>query len=245
MTGRAEKEWLELLADLMSSPLTELPIEPLARQLNRTFDGVACAFSTPSSHRHGVETLTVEVVEWISPCDGALSIKRVHPAVHPHPIIRIYLDAGCVGALQPTELLPEGLSDVASWNCRHRLGVPLSAPGHRAFVLGRATEFGGREIDLAKRIQRLIVGLDQQVRTLASVRVMCAAGRSDARITPRELAVLAELARGVTAAVISRRLGISERTVHKHLEHIYGKLEVTDRLSAVLRARDAGLIAAQ
>jgi DNA-binding CsgD family transcriptional regulator len=244
MTGRAEKEWLELLADLMASPLTELPVEPLARQLNRTFDGFACAFSTPSSHRHGVETLTVEVVEWISPCDGALSIKRVHPAVHPHPIIRIYLDAGCVGAFQPTELLPEGLSDVASWNCRHRLGVPLSAPGHRVFVLGRDAEFAGREIDLAKRIQRLIVGLDQQVRTLASFRVTCA-GKSDARITPRELAVLAELARGVTAAVISRRLGISERTVHKHLEHIYGKLEVTDRLSAVLRARDAGLIAAQ
>jgi ATP/maltotriose-dependent transcriptional regulator MalT len=33
--------------------------------------------------------------------------------------------------------------------------------------------------------------------------------------------------------------------VHKHLEHIYGKLDVTDRLSAVLRAREAGLIAAR
>jgi DNA-binding CsgD family transcriptional regulator len=238
MKGWAEKEWLELLADLMVSPLTELPVEPLARQLNRTFDGVACAFSTP------VGPLAVDVVEWISPSGGALSIRRVHPTVPPHPILRIYLDSGCVGAFRLTEL-PDGFSVVASWSCRHQLGVPLTPPGLQAFVLGRDAEFAECEIDLAKRIQRLIVGLDQQVRTLAGIRVTCGAETIDTRITPRELAVLGELARGVTAAVISRRLGISERTVHKHLEHIYGKLEVTDRLSAVLRARDAGLIAAQ
>jgi DNA-binding CsgD family transcriptional regulator len=238
MRGWAEKEWLELLADLMASPLTELPVEPLARQLNRTFDGVACAFSTP------VGTLAVDVVEWISPSGGALSIKRVHPTVPPHPILRFHLDSGCVGAFRLTEL-PDGFSVVAAWSCRHQLGVPLTPPGLQAFVLGRDAEFAECEIDLAKRIQRLIVGLDQQVRTLAGIRMTCGAGTSDMRITPRELAVLGELARGVTAAVISRRLGISERTVHKHLEHIYGKLEVTDRLSAVLRARDAGLIAAQ
>jgi DNA-binding CsgD family transcriptional regulator len=184
------------------------------------------------------------VVEWFSPSGGALSIKHVRPSVPPHPILRFYLEAGCVVAFRLMEV-PEGAGDVTSWTCRHQLGVPLSPPGHQAFVLGRDAEFAECEIDLAKRIQRLIVGLDQQVRTLAGIRMTCGAGTSDTRITPRELAVLGELARGVTAAVISRRLGISERTVHKHLEHIYGKLEVTDRLSAVLRARDAGLIAAQ
>jgi Bacterial regulatory proteins, luxR family len=35
-------------------------------------------------------------------------------------------------------------------------------------------------------------------------------------------------------------LGISSRTVHHHLEHIYRKLHVTDRLSAVLRAQALG-----
>ena len=214
MRGWAEEEWLELLADLMAGPVTELPVEPLARQLIRTFDGVACAFGTP---RERAAPTVVEVVEWIAPGPGALLVKRVHLATRP---------AGTVVA----------------WNCPHQLGVPLSPDGYRAFVLGRHVEFADREIELGKRIRRLIVGLDQQARRFAAGR---AAGTASARITPREQAVLGELARGVTAAVISRRLGISERTVHKHLEHIYGKLDVTDRLSAVLRAREAGLIAAR
>ena len=195
----------------MESPLRELPVERLARQLNRTFNGVACAFSTP---REGTGGAAVEVVEWIARGPGAEPIKRVHADV-----------TGSGGAV--------------ALRCRHRLGVPLAADGHRAFVVGRHVGFAQREIDLAKRIRRLIVGLDQQARMFAAG----CAGPVSARITPREQAVLGELARGVTAAVISRRLGISERTVHKHLEHIYSKLDVTDRLSAVLRARETGLIA--
>ena len=44
-----------------------------------------------------------------------------------------------------------------------------------------------------------------------------------------QLAVLGLLAEGRTAAAIGRRLMISERTVHKHLEHVYATLGVTDR----------------
>lgn len=241
MRGWAEKEWLELLADLMAAPLTELPVEPLARLLNRTFIGTACAFSTP---HEWIGPPAVNVVEWIGPGAGALSIKRVHGSVRPPPILRLCLETSRVGVIQLTEP-PKGrgpVGGVVSWSCRHQLGVPLSSHGYRAFVVGRDAEFTERQIDLARQIQRLIVGLDHQVRTSVADRAKCA---SHARITPRELAVLGELAGGVTAAVISRRLGISERTVHKHLEHIYGKLDVTDRLSAVLRARDAGLITAQ
>ncbi|HEV2378068.1 MAG TPA: helix-turn-helix transcriptional regulator [Streptosporangiaceae bacterium] len=62
------------------------------------------------------------------------------------------------------------------------------------------------------------------------------------RLTPRELTVLALLAESLTARAIANRLGISARTVHHHLEHIYRKLEATDRLGAVLRAQAAGLI---
>ena len=40
-----EREWLEFAADVMAAPLTELPVEPIAVQLARTFDAVACAFS--------------------------------------------------------------------------------------------------------------------------------------------------------------------------------------------------------
>ena len=60
-------------------------------------------------------------------------------------------------------------------------------------------------------------------------------------ITPRELTVLNVLAEGLTAAAIARRLGISMRTVHAHLNGLYRKLETHDRLSTVLLAEDLGL----
>jgi DNA-binding NarL/FixJ family response regulator len=61
-------------------------------------------------------------------------------------------------------------------------------------------------------------------------------------LTARELCVLGLLADGLTACAIARRLGISPRTVHAHLAHVYRKLGVSDRLGAVLVAQAAGLV---
>ncbi|GAA1937501.1 response regulator transcription factor [Nocardioides marmoribigeumensis] len=63
-------------------------------------------------------------------------------------------------------------------------------------------------------------------------------------LTGRERATLALPADGLTAVAIARRLAVSPRTVNKHLEHLYRKLGVRDRLQAVLVARDAGLVCA-
>ena len=53
-----------------------------------------------------------------------------------------------------------------------------------------------------------------------------------AGLTPREAQVLAALANGSTPAQMARELGISPRTVHKHLEHAYRKLGVTHATAA-------------
>lgn len=55
-------------------------------------------------------------------------------------------------------------------------------------------------------------------------------------ITPRELEVLHWLAGGKTDRDIGEILGISPRTVHKHLQRIYEKLGVECRTAAVVRA---------
>lgn len=60
-------------------------------------------------------------------------------------------------------------------------------------------------------------------------------------VTSREREILAALAAGGTARAIGRQLSISERTVHKHLQNLYAKVGVHDRLSAVTVARRAGL----
>jgi DNA-binding NarL/FixJ family response regulator len=61
-----------------------------------------------------------------------------------------------------------------------------------------------------------------------------------AALTERESQVVRLLATGATASCIGRQMRISERTVHKHLENVYAKLGVHDRLSAVLRALYTG-----
>ena len=55
-------------------------------------------------------------------------------------------------------------------------------------------------------------------------------------LTPRQSDLLRLVADGHTNAQIARRLGLSEGTVRTHLENIYGRLQVSSRTAAVLRA---------
>lgn len=63
-------------------------------------------------------------------------------------------------------------------------------------------------------------------------------------LTERELEVLALAGKGYTNKAIGVQLGISDRTVQGHLANIYGKLMVSGRTEAVMRAVSLGLITA-
>jgi DNA-binding NarL/FixJ family response regulator len=52
------------------------------------------------------------------------------------------------------------------------------------------------------------------------------------------------VAEGLTNGQISRRLGVSEGTVRKHLENIYARLQVSSRAAAVTRAFQGAAVAA-
>ena len=69
-------------------------------------------------------------------------------------------------------------------------------------------------------------------------------GAGDARghLTPRELEVLAELARGRANKAIAFELGVSERTVKTHVSNILGKLGFSDRTQAAVYAVENGLV---
>lgn len=62
-------------------------------------------------------------------------------------------------------------------------------------------------------------------------------------LTERERAVLRELAAGHSNRQIADALFIGEATVKTHLHNIYAKLEVANRVQAVGRARQQGLLA--
>jgi DNA-binding NarL/FixJ family response regulator len=57
-----------------------------------------------------------------------------------------------------------------------------------------------------------------------------------ATLTDREIQVLELVALGGTNAAIAHTLGVSPRTIAKHLEHIYRKLGVASRAAAAVQS---------
>jgi DNA-binding CsgD family transcriptional regulator len=205
---RADREWLDLAADLLAAPLTDFPVVPIALRLRATFPPATVSFDER--------------------CPGRPRTVRCWPAVERRVERRV----------------EHGLRTARCGRACDRLDLPVhrGPREHRVFVLTRDTPFSAAEVELARRLQRLIVGIDRLATALAEAGpAEPAAPEAHAPgLTPRELAVLTLVAHGLTAAAVARRLEVAERTVHKHLERVYTKLGVGDRVSAVLAAQRRG-----
>lgn len=127
--------------------------------------------------------------------------------------------------------------------------IPLTvAPAHiYAVALMRGgADFSTDDMRLAGQLQPVLSGLYAlRGRLGPSGGAEAEAGMEpDAGIslTAREVAVLDLMADGLIAAAIARQLGISPRTVDKHIQNIYRKFGIQDRTSAVLRAQAMGVL---
>lgn len=76
----------------------------------------------------------------------------------------------------------------------------------------------------------------------ASVRAQPGADALDEPLSEREQEVLRLIAAGLSNGEIAARLFIAEATVKRHINHIYGKLAVSRRAQAILRAQALKLI---
>jgi DNA-binding NarL/FixJ family response regulator len=61
-------------------------------------------------------------------------------------------------------------------------------------------------------------------------------------LTPRELEVLRLLARGLSNAELAEQLTLSEATIKTHVTRIFTKLQIRDRVQAVVLAYETGLV---
>ncbi|MEO8437208.1 MAG: LuxR C-terminal-related transcriptional regulator [Chloroflexota bacterium] len=120
-------------------------------------------------------------------------------------------------------------------SARVRVGIGLACR-----ALGDA-DTAQLEFDAARRVfERLGAAPD-----LARVERLLggsAAGARPGGLSPREFEVLGLVARGATNREIAASLGISERTIDRHVSNIYAKLDVATRAAATAYAYEHGLV---
>lgn len=169
------------------------------------------------------------------------------------PLLRWY---AATGQREPQSIgrIPEALASnsikgawhemARPWNVNHQLSTPLQVGGNdlHSYLVQRPDDFTEQEFDLAALLQPVLTGLAAHLR-LASCNASAMTQSSTNELTLREMAILSLLSQGLKAESLARRLGISPRTVEKHLEHIYRKLDVGDRLMAVQRVYELGVLA--
>jgi DNA-binding response OmpR family regulator/DNA-binding CsgD family transcriptional regulator len=107
-------------------------------------------------------------------------------------------------------------------------------PGTGATLIGESGEQSlyARSLGAVGLGEHMLL-LDVRVRGESSTRI------AGAQLTPREAEVLSWLAKGKTNRDIGDILGLSPRTVNKHLEHVYEKLGVETRAAAAALAMRA------
>ena len=129
-----------------------------------------------------------------------------------------------------------------AWN---RIGAPYVAARIRV-LLGRAYDELG-DVDGAalerEAARRIFEQLGAVVDLRSQGRDDRAPDRPDTRgLSPRELEVLVLVAGGETNKEIARHLGISERTVDRHVSNILCKIDAPSRAAATAFAYKSGLI---
>lgn len=120
-------------------------------------------------------------------------------------------------------------------------GLPSAWLESGSETLERASPANDGRVLVARRLGPVGLG---EVMWLVSVRAAGVGAPSrlgTASLTPRETEVLSWVAKGKTNRDVGEILGMSPRTVNKHLEHVFEKLGVETRAAAAALASREGL----
>ncbi len=109
--------------------------------------------------------------------------------------------------------------------------------GARAYVLKDA-----EDLDLGDVVERVLAGESVIDPRAAAALIDARRTAAETKLTRQELKVLRLVAEGLTNPEIGSRLHLSRHTVKEYLSHAMRKLEVSNRIEAVRKATELGLL---
>ncbi len=172
--------------------------------------------------------------------DGAEAIQKAQ-ALHPDVILMDLRMPGVGGVEAITRLRdqqnPARILILTTYDTDRDV-LPAIKAGATGYLLKDAPRD-----ELIRAVRAAHQGQSVLAPTVASTLVGLAGNRSpDSQLSPREVEVLKLVAEGATNQVAARKLLVSETTIKTHLLHIYTKLGVRDRASAVATGYQRGLL---
>lgn len=161
-----------------------------------------------------------------------------------HPVADAYRRSGRLHPIRASDL-PRPSPAYGGFDMSRLLVIPLEVTPRQvcAIALRRGgADFTDRDVNMAYELRPVLSAVYTLCDRLAPAGTAACDTGTGAPLTPRELAVLDLMAGGLIAPAVARRLGISPRTVSRHIENIYRKLDTHDRASAILRAQNLGCL---
>lgn len=236
--------WIDLVAYLLTRPPAHDPMQEIFAELGERFSSTAAGTIDfhPERVRLGVYRYSGGEPE------------KYAPVVGDHPLAQHYCatndrHARSLGDARRFERDPWAcalLDDLKQDGLRDFVFLPLApreAMAHRWLGIASSGELGEPARVELDRVGSLIRAIDTQHRVIErSFDPKASWDDRDLGLSSREVAVLGLVSRGMTATAIANRLSISPRTVSKHQQNLYRKLGVGDRLSAVVRAQELGML---
>jgi DNA-binding CsgD family transcriptional regulator len=235
----------------LSAPPGSPLIQPVLHQLVHTLGADAAGY-----YVHQWDGWTTALA--IAPDDVWPRVPNAHmptlQAAAAHPGIRH-------SVAHPNQTTPFTLTDLISetawlsselgtlmrpdWGRNYQMAIPVP-PGvgvreSRVWVLGRLdADFTPSDRDTAAALTGVLTAISRQ--QLWRDRRLTSHTRPVSSLTAREHLILHLLDDGLSAQGIAGRLVLSPRTVHKHIERIYRKLDAHDRVTALATARERGIL---
>ena len=117
------------------------------------------------------------------------------------------------------------------------LSIPFGSDGDiaRVIICRRGEGFGDGDIETARILQPVLAGCLRQSRVMEKLNAnpLGEPAMRDRGLTAREAQIFARLAGGATSQAVGQELGISVRTVEKHVQNIYARLGARNRAEAI------------